>query len=63
MRNPPPELGLGILLAASLSTNDICRIFKCGPNQAEEFRANAKSDLMVLQTQIAAARSVNARPS
>ena len=56
----PPELGLGILLAASMQTITLQRIFNCDAREAETFKAYAMADLMSLQAQIRHAR--NAKP-
>lgn len=53
-----PELGLGILLAASLSPEAIMRIFACDIHAANAFKAQAKGDLVAIQASIAAARMI-----
>jgi hypothetical protein len=55
----PPELGLGILLAASLSPEAIMRLFKIDVHAANAFKEQALCDLGSIQHQINVARKVN----
>lgn len=54
--NHLPDLGLGILLAASLPVEALQRVFGCGPHEAETFKERAVADLLTIQRQIARAR-------
>jgi hypothetical protein len=54
----PPELGLGILLAASLSPEAIMRLFKCDEREANAFKERACCDLGSIQHQINVARKL-----
>jgi hypothetical protein len=56
MSNVCPSLGLGILLAASLSEEAIMRLFKCDKYEAVAFKEQAQCDLGNLQMQIDRAR-------
>jgi len=53
-----PDLGLGILLAASLSPQAIMRIFNCDMHAANAFKEQAVGDLVALNSQIAKARGI-----
>jgi hypothetical protein len=52
-----PQLGLGILLAASLSTMALRRLLNCDTVAADNFKARAMADLINLQAQINRARN------
>ncbi len=54
-----PELGLGILLAASMSPEAIMRLFKCDIHAANAFKEQARCDLGALQHQINVARKIS----
>ena len=51
-----PELGLGILLAASLSPMELRRLLNCDLPTANAFKERALIDLFELQHQIKRAR-------
>jgi|LakMenE18May11ns_1017448.scaffolds.fasta_scaffold9959624_32 hypothetical protein len=53
------ELGLGILLAASLSVASLAKIFRCSEAEAEGFKCQAIADLCTLNHQIKAARKLS----
>ena len=59
MTTAPPELGLAILLAASLSPEAIMRLFKIDVHAANAFIEQARCDLGCLQHQINVARKIN----
>lgn len=52
-----PELGLGILLAASMPVETLMKILRCDIHAANAFKTHALGDLINLQAQIKRARN------